>query len=52
VGTDLSGLDFVSLAKGFGLPAQRATTTAELRKVMTAAFLSGGPSLIDLIVQD
>jgi benzoylformate decarboxylase len=52
VGTDLSGLDFVSLAKGFGLPALRATTTAELRKVMTAAFSSGGPSLIDLIVQD
>ena len=52
VGTDLSGLDFVSLAKGFGLPAERATTTGELHKALAAAFAADGPSLIDVIVAD
>ena len=52
VGTDLNGLDFVSLAKGFGLPAKRAATAAELRDALGEAFTLPGPSLIDVVVKD
>ncbi len=52
IGTDLSGLDFVSLANGFGMTAQRVTTLAEMEKALGAAFASQGPSLIDAIVED
>lgn len=52
VGTDLSGLDFVALAQGFGLHASRPATLAELRRVLTDAFASAGPSLIDVVLDD
>ncbi|MFC2953439.1 benzoylformate decarboxylase [Marinicaulis aureus] len=52
VGTDLSGLDFVNLAEGFGMKARRATTCAEMEKALGEAFAFQGPSLIDAIVED
>ena len=52
VGTDLSGLDFVKLAEGFGMKALRATTAAEMEKALGEAFAFQGPSLIDTIVED
>ncbi len=52
VGTDLSGLDFVSLANGFGMKAERATTAEEMEKALGASFASQGPSLIDAVIED
>ncbi|WP_375206205.1 benzoylformate decarboxylase [Hyphococcus sp.] len=52
VGTDLSGLDFVNLANGFGIKAERATTIREMEKALGHAFASQGPFLIDAVVED
>ncbi|MEZ5893347.1 MAG: benzoylformate decarboxylase [Parvularculaceae bacterium] len=52
VGADLPGLDFLSLAKGFGLPAKRATTAAGLHAALSEAFSKPRPMLIDVIVND
>jgi acetolactate synthase-1/2/3 large subunit len=50
---DLShpNLDFVRIAEGMGVPAARATTTAEeLAHELTRAFSEPGPHLIDTII--
>jgi acetolactate synthase-1/2/3 large subunit len=44
---DLPGLDFVAAAQGFGVPATRATTTAELAAQLRAAIAEPGPHLIE-----
>jgi acetolactate synthase I/II/III large subunit len=51
---DLSGpeLDFVSLANGAGVPAERVTTAEELTKALDRAFDEPGPRLIDAVLPD
>lgn len=43
-------LDFVSIAKGMGVPATRVTTCEELAEQLHAAFEAPGPQLIDAVV--
>lgn len=49
---DLTGpeLDFVSLAKGMGVPAQRVTDAATLGKALTRAYAEPGPNLIEAVL--
>jgi acetolactate synthase-1/2/3 large subunit len=41
-------VDWVALAAGFGVPAVRAVTVADLRKALTDAAATGGPHLIEM----
>ncbi len=43
-------LDFVSMAKGLGVSASRATTCEEFNEQMEGAIKSKGPHLIDAVV--
>ncbi len=43
-------LDFVSLARGLGVPASRAETAAEPTRPLAAAHAEPGPHLIDAVV--
>jgi acetolactate synthase-1/2/3 large subunit len=49
---DLNGpdLDFVSLARGLGVPATRATTAEEFAIQLERAISEPGPSLIEAIL--
>ncbi|HYZ67059.1 MAG TPA: acetolactate synthase large subunit [Mycobacterium sp.] len=49
---DLSnpGIDFVAIAEGFGVPANRATTAEELAAHFSAAVAEPGPHLIDAVL--
>jgi acetolactate synthase-1/2/3 large subunit len=49
---DLSAptLDFVSLARGMGVPAERATTADELTAALARGLAEPGPYLIDAVV--
>jgi acetolactate synthase-1/2/3 large subunit len=49
---DLSNpdLDFVAIAEGFGVPANRATTAEELASQFSAALGDPGPHLIDAVL--
>lgn len=49
-GTSLPGLDFVSLAKGHGCTASRASQPARLKAGMKAALSSAGPTLLEIVV--
>ena len=44
------GIDFVSLAKGLGVPAQRAASCEELAAALEGAFAEPGPHLIEATV--
>lgn len=50
-GMDLPGIDFVSLAAGYGLPAGRVTSPADFAEVLASAIASGTPSLIEVEVE-
>jgi benzoylformate decarboxylase len=52
VGMDLDRprVDFVSVARGLGLSAYRATTLAEVRDMLEAALAHDGPTLLDVEV--
>jgi benzoylformate decarboxylase len=54
VGMDLKDpeIDFVHLAKGFGLPAQRVTNPRDVPAVLRASFSSGRPNLVEVRVAD
>ncbi len=43
-------IDFVQLAKGFGVPASRATTADELVLQLERSLQSPGPSLIEAVL--
>jgi acetolactate synthase-1/2/3 large subunit len=43
-------IDFVALAKGMGMPAERATTAEEFNDALGRAIREPGPHLIDAIV--
>lgn len=47
-GSDLPGLDFVALAAGHGVPAQRIRSAAELQQALPAALRADGPLLLDV----
>jgi benzoylformate decarboxylase len=52
VGMDLvePAVDFVSVARGLGLTAHRATTIADVKDLLAAALRTDGPTLIDVTV--
>jgi len=43
-------IDFVSIARGMGMPAKKATTAEEFNDALAEAIREGGPHLIDAIV--
>lgn len=49
-GTDLPDLDFVRMAEGMGLRAQRVEQGSELRDVLSHAIASGETRLVELVV--
>lgn len=51
VGTALPGLDFVALAQGQGLAAERVSDPATLDDALARAFAADTPNLQEIIVQ-
>lgn len=49
-GTDLTGLDFVALARGQGVAAKRVTSIDALDRALARSFATAGPSLIEVVV--
>ncbi|MDM8354593.1 benzoylformate decarboxylase [Pandoraea communis] len=49
-GTDLPDLDFVRLAEGMGVRAQRVEQGSELRDVLSQAMASGETRLVEIVV--
>lgn len=47
-GCDLTGLDFVPLAEGQGVPARRVSSVEELDEALQWSFAQTGPSLLDI----
>jgi thiamine pyrophosphate-dependent acetolactate synthase large subunit-like protein len=45
-------VDFISLAKGFGVPGRRVTKPDEMAGAIAAMLAHDGPYLIDLILED
>ena len=43
-------LDFVSLARGLGVPASRATTAEELVGAVERSLAEPGPSLVEAVL--
>ncbi len=54
VGMDLKDpeIDFVGVARGLGVAAQRVTEPGDLREVLRAAIASGKPNLVDVAVAE
>jgi benzoylformate decarboxylase len=50
-GCDLSGLEFVKLAEGHGVPAKRVDTVEELDEALKWSFSSDGPTLLDIRIE-
>jgi acetolactate synthase-1/2/3 large subunit len=48
--TDLSGIDWVSLGKGMGVPSVKATTAEELAGELGKALHEQGPNLIQMVM--
>jgi len=49
-GLDLPGLDFVSLAAGYGCPAERVTELSTLDNALQRGIATPGPHLIEVLV--
>ena len=47
-GLDLPGIDFLSLAKGYGVEGVTAATAEELKQELTTALSSPTPTLIEV----
>jgi benzoylformate decarboxylase len=47
-GLDVSGIDFVSLAKGYGVEGVSVATVDDLKQALTAALGSQAPTLIEV----
>jgi benzoylformate decarboxylase len=45
---DVPGIDFVSLAKGYGVEGVRAATADDLKQALTTALGSQTPTLIEV----
>jgi len=50
-GMDLPGIDFVSVAAGFGVKGRRVSTAAEMANALKAAIEGGKPSLLEVEVE-
>jgi len=50
VGTRLPELDFVAIAQGQGVPAERVDTKAALDQALTTLFTTPGPRLLEVVV--
>jgi benzoylformate decarboxylase len=50
-GTNLSGLDFVAMAKGQGVDAVRVETAGQLDTALAAAFMTATPMLVEVVVE-
>jgi benzoylformate decarboxylase len=48
---NLPGIDFVSLARGYGVPARRVETASVLTDARQESFAGSGPTLIEAVVQ-
>ena len=46
----IRGVDFTSLARGYGVPARRVESPADLAPALVESFGSIGPSLVDVAV--
>ena len=46
--TDLSGVDWVKLGGGFGVPSVAVATAEELSSELSKAFAEKGPKLIEM----
>ena len=49
-GLDLPGIDFVALARGYGVDAHRVTTAENIRKAYIDALNSPRPTLIEVAI--
>ncbi len=49
IGTEVTGPDIASVARGFGLDATTIRTTGEFNSAFDAAFDSGAPQLLHLL---
>ncbi len=49
-GTELPGLDFIALAQGHGVPAQRVEQPAALADALAQARCADGPNLIEVVI--
>ncbi len=49
-GTDFAGTDYVAVSKGFGFDAVRVESEEALRDALQNAFASGGPWVIDAVI--
>src|SRR5580692_7334541 len=47
-GLDLPGIDFLSIAKGYGVEGVRATTADDLKRTLAAALGAQTPTLIEV----
>ena len=47
-GLDVPGIDFLPLAKGYGVEGINAATAEELKQVLTTALASPTPTLIEV----
>jgi benzoylformate decarboxylase len=47
-GLDVPGIDFLSLAKGYGVESVRAATADDLKQALRAALNSQAPTLIEV----
>ena len=50
VGTDLSGLDFVSIGQGQGVPGVRVSAGGDLDAALAHSFAADGPTLVEVMV--
>lgn len=50
-GLDLGEVDFVSIARGYGMPAEHADDIAELGRLLDRARAGGGPMLIEVTTE-
>jgi acetolactate synthase-1/2/3 large subunit len=48
--TDLSGIDWVNLGRGMGVPSVKVTTAEELAKELGKALSESGPNLIQMVI--
>ena len=51
VDQDFGPLDYAAIARGFGAYGERVESVAEIRPALERAFASGGPAVLDVLVQ-
>jgi benzoylformate decarboxylase len=48
---NLPGIDFVSIAAGYGLPGRRVSNAVDMADALKAAIDAGKPSLLEVEVE-